>query len=251
MQEQDIEFETSCLLDRKQVCPVCGAEFRSKDVKSGKVRTLGSDTDLRPRYEKVDILKYGIIMCTSCGYAAYSKNFKEITESQKKVVREKITPGFKNKETGPVYTYDDAILRYRVAFANAMVMGVKTSQKANVALRLGWVLRGKAESLDESMENYQEVLAKYRAEEDKYLKMAFDGFMEARQVEDYPIAGMDQPTLDFLIGALSVRYDQFEIASRLLGDILLNKNATDRMKDKARDLRDEIAAKMKAAGKQS
>ena len=243
--DASMEKEATYILNRKYKCPVCGHEILSPAVRTGKVRTVGSDTDLRPRFEQVDSLKYGIVLCPNCGYAAYNKDFKDILDRQKALVREKVTPGFKYNPPELVITYDDALARYRIALANCMVIGAKNSRTANVALRLGWVIRGKIESLDKAIPGYEAEVKKLEAEEDKFLKVAYQGFTKAREVEEYPIAGMDEPTLDFLIGALSVRFGEFNVASKLLSNILLNKNATDRMKDKARDLKEEITAKMK------
>ena len=61
MQEQDFLF------DKSFTCPICDREFKSRTVKIGKAKLAGSDLDLRPRYEQIDLLKYDIIMCPYCG----------------------------------------------------------------------------------------------------------------------------------------------------------------------------------------
>ena len=54
VQEQDFLFDKSC------TCPICDKEFKSRTVKVGKAKLSGSDLDLRPRYEQIDLLKYTI-----------------------------------------------------------------------------------------------------------------------------------------------------------------------------------------------
>ena len=46
----DAEKEATYLLNRKYKCPVCGQDFLCPAVRSGQVRTIGSDSDLRPRF---------------------------------------------------------------------------------------------------------------------------------------------------------------------------------------------------------
>ena len=52
VQEQDFLF------DKSYTCPICSREFKARTVKIGKAKLSGSDLDLRPRYEQIDLLKY-------------------------------------------------------------------------------------------------------------------------------------------------------------------------------------------------
>ena len=61
--------EEDMVFDKSFTCPLCDKEFKAKMVRAGKVRTLESDRDLRPRHENIDTLKYDIIACPYCGYA--------------------------------------------------------------------------------------------------------------------------------------------------------------------------------------
>ena len=50
IQEEDLLF------DKSFTCPVCDEEFHSKMVRTGKVKLLSADSDLRPKYQMVDSL---------------------------------------------------------------------------------------------------------------------------------------------------------------------------------------------------
>lgn len=58
-------------------------------VRTGKVRLVGADSDLRPRYMGVDSLKYDAILCPKCGYAALNRYFNFVMSSQAKNIKEK------------------------------------------------------------------------------------------------------------------------------------------------------------------
>ena len=127
VQEQDFLFDKSC------TCPICDKEFKNRTVKVGKAKLSGSDLDLRPRYEQIDLLKYDIIMCPYCGYAALSRFFKFVTSPQAKNIKKTISATFEpQKETKEVYTYDEALERYKLALANAIVKQTKASEKAYI-----------------------------------------------------------------------------------------------------------------------
>ena len=68
--------EADILFDKKYVCPICEAEFKTKTIRAGKARRLGTDQDLRPRYEGIDVVKYDPIVCPHCGYAAMRSSRK-------------------------------------------------------------------------------------------------------------------------------------------------------------------------------
>lgn len=240
VQEQDLLF------DKSFTCPLCDREFKARTVKIGKAKLAGSDLDLRPRYEQIDMLKYDVIMCPSCGYAALSRFFKYLTSPQAKNIQKTISATFKpQKETAETYTYDEALERYKLALANAIVKQAKASEKAYICLKTAWLLRGKAENLDSEQPDYEEQKKKCQEEEDEFLRNALEGFLAARQAESYPMCGMDEPTVDFLISVTAMRFEQYDVASRLISNLVVSKTVNPRMRDKARDVKEMLMKKIK------
>ncbi len=234
--------EEDFLIDRTYTCPVCDGEFKNRTVKSRSVRLLGTDEDLRPKYQQLDPLKYDVVVCPRCGYASLGRTFKNIYDSQKKQVREKISPGFHYEEPYGPYTYDDAIERYQIAFANAMAFKQIDSEKAYLCLRMGWTIRGKMESLKPDTPGYQDEIKKCKEDEDEALKLAMDGFVAARTKEQPPYAGMDASTLDYMIAVLSVRFGKLDVASKLISSLIASMTTNPRIKERARDLKDRIVS---------
>lgn len=240
MQEQDYLF------DKAFTCPICDKPFKAKTVKVGKVKLAGTDLDLRPKYDQVDLLKYDVIMCPCCGYAALSRFFKFVTSPQAKNIKESISSKFKPQtEEKELYTYEDALERYKLTLVNAIVKQAKPSEKAYVCLKTAWLLRGKGEHMDTAAPDYAEEKKKLDEEENEYLHNALDGFLAARQTENFPICGMDEPTVDYLISVLAMRFEQYDVTSRLVSGILTNPTANPRMKDKARMVKEMVVKKIK------
>lgn len=232
--------EADFLFDKSYTCPVCDTEFKTKTVKVGKAKLLGTDSDLRPKYDKVDSLKYDIILCPHCGYAALARYFKVLTPPQAKLIKENISKGFKPIPEHSIYSYDDAMERYKLALANAIVKRGRASEKAYICLKMAWVARGKMEQLDITEADYDEQVRQCQEDEMELLKSALEGFLAARQTESFPMCGMDETTVDYLISVTAIKFEKYDVAAKLVSGILLSSNANARMKDKARDLKQQI-----------
>ncbi|MFI3200498.1 MAG: DUF2225 domain-containing protein [Eubacteriales bacterium] len=238
--------EEDLLLERSYPCPVCEQEFKVKSVKNGKAKSLGADIDLRQKYDGVDMTKYDVIVCPTCGFAALTRYFKGMTPTQKKLVKEKISVDFKGlAHEGPIYTYEEAMERYQLALANAVVKGAKPSEKAFICMKSGWLVRGMREALDANAPDFATLTEKYNALEHEYLKNAMEGFVVARQKESYPMCGMDEFTVDYLVAALAIQIEKYDVASKLIANMLGNSMTPSRIKDKARDLKDLVLEKKK------
>lgn len=240
------QIEQEFLFEKSHTCPICDNEFKVKTVKIGKAKLVGTDMDLRPRYESIDMLKYDVVVCPSCGYTALSRFFKYVTSGQAKLIKENISKSFKPlDDTAPIYTYEEALNRYKLALANAVVKHAKPSEKAYICLKAAWLLRGMNEHLDERADDYKAKKAECEAAENDFLKSALDGFLNARQSETYPMCGMDEATVDYLIAITAFRFEKYDIASKLIAGILVSNTATPRMKDKAREVKEMLVRKIK------
>ena len=235
--------EEDLLFDKHFICKVCDKEFKSKMVRTGKVKLIGSDNDLRPKYQHVDSLKYDAIVCPYCGYAALNRFFNYMTDTQARLIKTNISANFKGlKEGEDVLTYDEAITRHKLALVNAVVKHAKASEKAYTCLKLGWLCRGKAESLPADTPNLEEVKKKLNAQEKDYMSNAYEGFMEAFSKEPFPMCGMDELTMTYLTADLARQIGKYDEALRMIARVLTARDANDRIKSKARDMKDLIRA---------
>lgn len=238
--------EKDFLFDKGFECPVCDTQFTAKTIRTGKAKLIDTDPDLRPRYEGIDMVKYDVQVCPKCGYAALTRFFKNMSDNQIKQIKEYISKSVQLRDyDGETYTYDEALERYKLALACAVVKRTKASEKAYICLKSAWLLRGYAENLEDTISGYQQKVAELAEQENEYLKEAYEGFVEARQKEAYPMCGMDEITVDYLLSVLAARFKKYDVASRLIATILASPAANNRMKDKTRDLKSQILAELK------
>lgn len=239
--------EKDLIYEKSFTCPVCEKEFTAKIMKTGKAKLTGTDMDLRARYEGIDSMKYDVELCPHCGYAALSRYFPNIGGSQAKLIREKISANVRlTQYNDEIYSYEQAYERYKIALACAVVKRAKASEKAYICLKSGWLMRGWRESLQEKGSEDSKLIGELTKQEDEYLQNAYKGFAEARQTESFPMCGMDEITIDYLLAVLAARFKKYDIASRLISSILTSPMANARTKEKARDLKDQIVADIKA-----
>ena len=249
-EEEVVVDETEFLIEKTFECPICGRKFKSLMPKTGKSKLVSTDMDLRPVHEHVDLTKYDVIVCQNCGYAVLSRYHAGLTERQKKTILEKISHSYKsNMKKYSTYSYEDSLARYQLALVNAIVKQAKNSEKAYICLKAGWLMRGYSEWLltneGQATENAKEKREQALKMENEYLKNAFDGFQSAMANELFPIAGMDESTMNYLLAVLAYRFDKLEIAGPLVSKILISNSTNSRTKDKARDLKDLIVAKLR------
>lgn len=212
------------LYDKSINCPVCGNNFKSRAVKSGKVRLISKDSDLMPRYQPINPIYYDIHICPRCGYAAMSKFFDKIKEHQANLIKEKISPRFNAKKYPSIYDLDIAIERYKLSLLNSLVKNAKSSEKAYTCLKLGWLYRIKEDTTGEN----------------KFIQQACIGFKEAYEKESFPICGMDSYTYMYLLGELSRKIGDNSEAIKWFGRVIVSTNVNPRLKDLARDQKNLI-----------
>ena len=240
--ETKVVDEASLVLEKTYKCPVCDKNFKSRAVKTGKARLVGQDIDLRPRYAEIDSLKYDVVACPICGYASLPRTFNMLTNPQAKLIRENISMSFTGLKDPKemTYDYDTAITRCRLALVNSVVKKGKFGERAYVCLELGWLLRGKRETLPEDTPNRAEEAAKLEEEEKEMLSNAKEGFMTAFAKETFPLYSLDETAATYLVAALSAETGDKDNALRWASRLITSSMANERIKERARILKEKI-----------
>lgn len=239
--EPTVVKEEEFIFDKTFECPVCDHEFKSKMIRTGRIKLASADTDLRPRYQQIDSLKYDAVMCPHCGYAALNRYFDKVMNAQRKLIRDNISTNFHPvADDSLIYSYDTAITRHKMALLCTVVKKGKESEKAYDCLKIAWLLRGKSEEMLNSAQTNKKDIENVKKEEQEFLLSALKGFTEAFSKEDFPMCGMDQHTLTYLIAELARRVGQYDLAKRWVSKVLTARDANSRIKDKAYDLKDVL-----------
>lgn len=236
-----VHTEEEFLFDKKYDCPICNKSFVSKTVRTGKMKLLNSDSDLKPNYAFIEPIKYDVVACPHCGYASLTRLYGHLTSMQMKLIRENISAHFKGfkSSSDDCYTFETAEERYELALANALTIKIKNSERAYLCLKLAWLYR--YEGGKRLKENPKDAtVAGLKEKEMGCIKMAYEGFGLSYEKEVPPICGMDSDTLAFLLSDLARRCKDYENAIRYVGIVLNSRGANTRLKERARDERELI-----------
>jgi len=227
--------ESDFIFEKTMTCPVCDKSFKTKQVKIGKPRFIGTDTDLRPRFEGVDTVKYDAVVCLHCGYSEVMRNFTNISSRQIKDVKENICSTFKGitNELGE-YSYPIALQRYKLTLYNGVVKHSKLSERAFLCLKIAWLYRAQIESLSKDSVDYAKVAREYAINELMFTKNAYEGFFKAIEKEMPPICGMDDTTVNYMLSDLARRCQDYENAEKFAFAVLGSRAASAKIKEKAR-----------------
>ena len=128
--------DKDCVFQKSYTCPICDSKFKNLTVKQGKARMESSDIDLKINYKGIEPLKYDVILCPVCGYAALERYFDRVSVFQRKNIIEKICQSFNYAfEEKDEYTFDEALMRYRFALLTSQVKMAKTVSLVSFVLK--------------------------------------------------------------------------------------------------------------------
>lgn len=211
-------------------CPVCSKAFGANVARMGKVRLITIETNLHPVYEPVDPMFYDVIICEKCGYGAVKQQFSHITESQIESVGGQLGAKYRPVAYPDELTVDMAIERYKLVLLNALIKKAGAGEKAYICMKLSWLYHMKEDRDNELL----------------FIRQAYDGFIKAYGEERPPIMGIEEDTIIYLLGSFSKELALYDDSLRFLGKIIVSKTVSKRLKEKARDLKDEILSLKKA-----
>lgn len=187
-------------------CPVCGETTRVVKVKS-KLLAERTDEDFCVHYKDFNPYFYKIWFCEHCGFAADEKTFLgSIPLTHKRKIQEFLNSrklGLKFVEERQV---PDAVASFKLAIFYAELTGQSLAKRAGLYLELGWIYRASEE----------------KEREGEMLERAISLYDRSLMTERYPINGLSDNTVIYLIGAIYYRLHDFEKStqylSRIIGD---------------------------------
>jgi len=218
-------FDTDYYIYIKQFnCPVCERSFEAKLIKESKLRVLSVEPDLHPICQPIDPNYYDVIICHKCGYTAAKGFFSNIAGRQADMILADITPKFVAPDYPDQLDVDMAIERYELALLNSLVKNGRDGEKAYYCMKLMWFYRIKGDIDNQKL----------------FAELTLKGFSGALIKDDLPIMGLHIDTITYLLGALYTLLGDKKSALRFLSDVVVSKTASDRLKDRARSIKDQM-----------
>ena len=199
--------EAKELFDKAMDCPCCKGKFITKKVRSSRLRLEKRDEDFLNHYKTENPIKYNIFVCPNCGYAAYENKYESIKENEMNIIQANITLNWVQRDFGEVRNNQQAIEAYKLALLQGSMLGYSKLELANICLNIGWLNR-----MDEN------------EEEERFLILARDQFIEAYNNESLSGTNMTEEKLTYLVAELSRRIGEKETALSWFNTCLNNPN---------------------------
>ncbi len=177
------------LYEKKVNCPSCKSIFTTQKVRTRRLKVLERQPDFYVKYEGVDPLYYQVWICPNCGFSATESEYTDLRRDERDLLYEKISKKWMQRDFGNVRTFEEAEESFKLALITAQLLKKSRGYIGSIFLKLGWLNRGKSEE-----------------KENEYLKSALDILEEAYQEEYFPIAGLNEVALSYLIGELHRRF---------------------------------------------
>ena len=246
------ENEKTLLLDRTYECPICEHKIKAKSVKTSVAKFVETKADLRPIYSNINVTKYDTVCCNYCGYAALTKDFMNTTQVQRKLLREKIQANYKSHEevVCDSYSTETAISRLKMALLCTVTKAGKESEIGNICLKIDWLYQDLADELEENSSDYESKKENYLAEAHNFAMNAYEHLSKARMEEEFPIAGMNETTLDYLLSYLGYVKGEYQTAMQYLSGVVSTRGISPRLKDKCLELKELLNQTLHASADQ-
>ena len=203
----DAAFNAEWFFADDVICPVCESRFEYLRVRTEAVKPTQPDTDFRIQYLTVDPTHYSVIVCPACSYAAYSDDFEQLDEAERRSLAERAElAAARTDEDGQdrpqlcgERSLDDAAVALDLAIACYAVRRPNDRRRAGLLHRRAW--------LERAREDRDAELPFLRATRDAY----------ARTYEQDGTLPDDAAfRAAYLVGEISMRLGEYEEAARWL-----------------------------------
>lgn len=216
------------IMQREYDCPICSARFKAPRARMAKLNLIGTDTDLRPYFEGVDVINYEIVVCSNCGFSALHDCYTNFDPEFIDKTRNGIAQVHAQKMYLSEILPEDAIGRYITAIMLLEFKEAKASEYYFLYSRLAWVYRIYED--DDAVEN--EFLS---------LKKAFAYLETALQREKPYFYDMDESIITYVLGDMARRIGEYDKANLYIGKAILDPNSTDALRNRAKEVKALIA----------
>lgn len=223
-------MEVSPFYEKKIECLYCKKTFNSYKVRTKSIKVKDTDSDFMPIYEEgnVQAMYYNVFVCEHCGFAFTEDFTKYFAPGTAEEIKEKISKNWVHHDFNGERTVFQALQAYKLALVSADIKREKNVAKAGLALRLAWLYR--------SLKNVQQ--------EERFLKIARDQYMESYSNEDYASTQMSGTRVVYMVAELSRRIGDEENAVRYFSKVIEGQRTGGEAKlvEMAKERWDEIRA---------
>lgn len=129
------------LFERQVTCPVCSHEFVSMKMHANAPRVDKREPDFYTTYIGDNPMYYAVFVCPNCGYSAFEKDFKEVSQATREIIFQKVAQQWSRRDYGSVRSTQEALEVYKLALLCYTLTNASQMTLGKIAMRISWLYR--------------------------------------------------------------------------------------------------------------
>lgn len=217
------EAHTEKLYDLQKTCPICGESFKTKALKYTQMKSLGTDVDLRTRFEGIDEIWYALMMCPNCKYTHYASGFDRLNPAYREKLSKKLLELHLPNMPHIKSSYYDVLMQYGVFLKLLPHIGNSSMLHAKTWQALMWLFE---DVKDEA------AMLKAKPLYHKHLAQAWANASDSMEAESEGMLTYKLAHMTLESGDIKKSYDLFYKALRIKGiSSILKKKIEGRLQE--------------------
>ncbi len=197
-------MEITPYYDKQMTCIHCQKKFNTTKIRKSTVKVVTTDSDFHPIYKGVNPLYYNVFVCEHCGLA-FTEDFSTyFAPGTREALQSRICNHWQPHSFDGERTHNQAIQSYQLAIICGEIKKEKNVLLAGLALRTAWLYREQGKTDWEI----------------RFLESARDKYVESYLQGDYQELGMGELKILYLIGELSRKLGDIDMATYYFSRVL-------------------------------
>ncbi len=209
---------------RDLTCPNCNKSFKMPSPRYNRIRLKDTFENLRAEYDGTEPVLYEVVFCPHCGYARLKNNFDKLNDKQRKGFKMEIGNKYRQRPNEIAITEQQGVDRFKFGLLTAKAMGLPASEFAVINYKMSWI----NQVLGDRVSYIQNVSNSYK------------WFEKALAEENFPVQSIDEDTVEYLMSVFAKDTGDYATALKHCGVVLTSASASERLKNRARDLKVDI-----------
>lgn len=129
------------MFERHVKCPVCTYEFDTMKMLANAPKVVKRDPDFYTTYAGENPMYYAVFVCPNCGYSAFEKDFKEVSDSVLEVILQKISLQWNKRNYSGMRSTEEALEVYKLALLCYSLTKANNMTIGKITMRIAWLYR--------------------------------------------------------------------------------------------------------------
>lgn len=129
------------MFERHVICPVCSKGFDTMKMLVNAPKMIKREPDFYTTYSGENPIYYAIFVCPNCGYTAFEKDFKSISDASKAIIQQSVSKQWTKRDYCGLRTTQEALEVYKLALLCYTLTKASSLTIGKITMRIAWIYR--------------------------------------------------------------------------------------------------------------